>query len=81
MWVAPTHRRRGVGRGLVDAVIAWTQDTGGSDVGLWVTRGNSAAEQLYESMGFTATGERQRLPSDPSKEEARMVRSIREPAI
>jgi ribosomal protein S18 acetylase RimI-like enzyme len=77
MWVAPTHRRSGVGRALVDAVIAWTQETGGSDVGLWVTRGNSAAEHLYQSMGFIPTGERQPLPSDPSKEETRMVRPIR----
>jgi ribosomal protein S18 acetylase RimI-like enzyme len=76
MWVAPTHRRSGVGRALVDAVIAWVQETGGSEVGLWVTRGNSAAEHLYQSMDFTPTGERQPLPSDPSKEETRMVRPI-----
>ncbi len=77
MWVAPMHRRRGVGRALVDAVIAWTQETGGSDVGLWVTRGNSAAEHCTNRWASLATGERQPLPSDPSKEETRMVRAIR----
>ena len=76
MWTSPTHRRSGVGRALIEAVIAWAEETGGTHVGLWVTVGNTAAESLYQSMGFVPTGERQVLPSDPSKDEARMDRSL-----
>jgi GNAT superfamily N-acetyltransferase len=72
MWTAPSARRRGVGRALVDAVIDWA---GGEDVSLWVTRGNDPARRLYESMGFVETGEYQPLPSDPCKDEVRMIRA------
>ena len=76
MWVAPAHRRDGVGRALVDEVMAWARATGAYTIALWVTRGNTAAEQLYHSMGFTPTGESQPLPSDPSRAEDRMVRPL-----
>jgi ribosomal protein S18 acetylase RimI-like enzyme len=72
MWVAPSHRRRGIGRALVDAVLRWTVDVGGTSVALWVTRGNTPAEELYRSLGFEATGEFKPLPSDPCEEELRM---------
>lgn len=76
MWVAPRLRRRGVGRALLEAVVTWAGETRGSEVALWVTCGNTPAEDLYRSMGFIPSGERQSLPSDPSKTEARMVRSL-----
>ena len=59
MWTAPEVRRRGLGRLLVGAVIDWAAETGAASVGLWVTRGNSPAQLLYESMGFRETGEYQ----------------------
>jgi len=73
MWAAPSTRRSGVGRLLVQAVIDWAIDTGSSSVGLWVTRGNEPAQRLYQSIGFRVTGEHQPLPSDPCKDEVRMV--------
>jgi ribosomal protein S18 acetylase RimI-like enzyme len=76
MWVAPRFRRRGVGRALIEAVITWAE-TDGAEVALWVTCGNTPATNLYQSMGFLSTGEQKSLPSDPSKTEARMVRSLR----
>jgi GNAT superfamily N-acetyltransferase len=79
MWVAPAGRRRGVGRQLVEAVVAWAADTDSDAVGLWVTRGNAPAEALYLALGFVATGEDQALPSDPAKEEIRMTRSALTP--
>lgn len=72
MWVAPPHRRAGIGRQLVDAVIGWARETDAPSVNLWVTSGNDRAVSLYESTGFRATGEHQPLPSDPSKDELRM---------
>ena len=72
MWTAPGQRRRGTGRGLVEAVLGWAAATGANGVSLWVTEGNAAALGLYESCGFTLTGERQPLPSDLSRIELRM---------
>lgn len=80
MWVAPSLRRRGVGRALLEAVITWAEETPGAEVALWVTCGNTPAENLYRSMGFVLTDKRKSLPSDPSKTEAWMVRSRRETA-
>lgn len=73
MWTAPEVRRCGLGRLLVGAVIDWAADTAAASVGLWVTRGNAPAQLLYESMGFSETGEYQPLPSDPCADEVRMV--------
>lgn len=73
MWTAPEVRRTGAGRLLVRAVIDWAAETGASSVGLWVTRANSPAQLLYESMGFRETGEYQPLPSDPCADEIRML--------
>lgn len=49
MWVAPQARRRGVGRALVDAVVA---EAGGRAVVLRVMAGNAAAVQAYRAAGF-----------------------------
>lgn len=72
-WVAPAARRRGIGRQLLQAVVDWARDTSASAVQLWVTRGNDPAHRLYIEMGFVETGEHQPLPSDPCKDEIRMV--------
>jgi GNAT superfamily N-acetyltransferase len=73
VWAAPEVRRTGVGRQLVGAVIDWATETGASTMGLWVTRGNNAAQVLYESIGFRETGAYQPLPSDPCADEIRMT--------
>lgn len=72
MWVAPSGRRRGTGRVLVDAVINWSRDTDAVAVELWVTRGNEPAATLYRSHGFDVTGDVALLPSDPCKDGLRM---------
>ncbi len=76
MWVAPRVRGRSVGALLVDAVVAWAVETNASTVALWVTCGNTPAERLYESTGFVATGDVQALPSDPTLDESRMLRTL-----
>jgi ribosomal protein S18 acetylase RimI-like enzyme len=80
MWTDPIVRRRGVGRALVEAVIDWARCGGAQSVQLWVTRGNTPAENLYRTIGFVETGEYQPLPSDPCKDEARMALSLSLPA-
>ena len=73
MWTAPQARRSGVARLLVGAVVDWSFADGSTEsVSLWVTRGNVAAQTLYESMGFRTVDEHRPAPSDPCRSEIRM---------
>ena len=72
MWTAPTVRRLGVGRDLVDAALAWARTAGATAVELWVTTGNDPAQRLYESFGFAEIGVTQPHPNDPCASETRM---------
>ena len=57
MWVAPTHRRLGVGDLLLQAVIVWAQTMKVRRVVLSVTSGDSPACRLYMRAGFKPVGE------------------------
>jgi len=57
MWVAPTRRRHGAGRALLDAALAWARTAGAHTIVLDVTSGNNDAVRLYERVGFIPTGE------------------------
>ena len=61
MWVAPTHRGRGVGQKLLEAVFAWGSAQNAASLELGVTRGDSPARRLYERAGFKPLGEPQPL--------------------
>jgi GNAT superfamily N-acetyltransferase len=69
-------RGSGVAAELVEAVLGWAADCGARTIALWVTKGNVRAQRFYERMGFTLTGDTQPLPSDPCKDELRMVRKL-----
>lgn len=56
MWVAPEARGAGVGRRIVEAVLAWARDAGHDALALWVNEENASALRLYESCGFRLTG-------------------------
>jgi ribosomal protein S18 acetylase RimI-like enzyme len=58
MWVAPEARRGGVGRALLDAVIAWAVQRGARRLVASVTEGNDGAARLYAAAGFVPTGAR-----------------------
>lgn len=79
MWTAPSARGAGVARRLVETVLEWAQASSATRVALWVTRGNEPAQRLYRSMGFVETGDHQPLPSDPCKDELRMMLRLRPP--
>lgn len=51
--VSPTHRREGVGSGLLDAGITRLQENGAISVSLEVRRENQPARALYRQFGFT----------------------------
>src|ERR1700722_5517306 len=76
MYVRPGARGRGVGDALVATVLDWASKRNATTVHLWVTDTNAAARALYERCGFTLTGERQQLPSDPTVGEVAMSRTL-----
>jgi GNAT superfamily N-acetyltransferase len=51
LYVAPDHRRRGIGRDLLEAVLAWGRARGCAEAQLSVLTENPA-RKLYESLGF-----------------------------
>jgi ribosomal protein S18 acetylase RimI-like enzyme len=77
MWVATEARGRGLGRKLVEAVIAWARERGAAAITLEVTDTERArpAAALYRSLGFAPTGERAPLDSDPALQTIVMTRS------
>ena len=55
--VARSARGRGVGRGLVEAALAWAVDIGFAGMQFnAVVEGNLAAEKLYADLGFVTVG-------------------------
>ena len=50
--VAPARRGQGLGRTLVDALLAWGQDGGAHTAYLSVMRDNAVALRLYAGRGF-----------------------------
>ena len=76
MWVAPTHRRTGTGRLLVDAIESWARRTGAHTFQLMVTSNNLAAIPFYQRLGFTKTGRTEPYPHDPTVIEYEMSKPI-----
>jgi len=76
MWVAPTHRRKGVGRMLVDAVVAWARAQNVQGLWLLVTSNNDTAINFYQRLGFSLTGKTEPYRNDPSLLNYEMRRSI-----
>ena len=60
MMVAASHRRRGIGRALLDAAVGWARVAGVSKLELHVFPWNEPAIRLYEGFGFEREGLRRR---------------------
>jgi RimJ/RimL family protein N-acetyltransferase len=60
LMVAHGHRRRGVGKALLEAAVEWARSSGVSKLELHVFPHNEAAIKLYESFGFEREGYRRR---------------------
>ncbi|HWG14667.1 MAG TPA: GNAT family N-acetyltransferase [Streptosporangiaceae bacterium] len=76
MWVRPQARGRQVGSALAEAIVERARRGQQAQVHLWVTESNKPALRLYERCGFSPTGERQPLPSDPALMELAMARAV-----
>ena len=66
--VAATVRRRGIGRALVDFVIANAADAGAVVVFLEVRESNAAASALYGARGFAEVARRRRYYRNPQED-------------
>ena len=55
MWVRPAHQGQGIGRRLLDAVVAFIRTQGARETFLGVAEGNEPARRLYETYGFVET--------------------------
>ncbi len=56
LMVAISHRRRGVGRTLLEQAVAWARDAGVRKLELHVFPWNEPAIRLYETFGFEREG-------------------------
>jgi RimJ/RimL family protein N-acetyltransferase len=56
--IAASHRRRGIGRALLEQATAWARDAGVRKLELHVFPWNEAAIALYEAFGFEREGVR-----------------------
>jgi len=60
MMVAASHRRRGIGRSLLETAVDWARETGVRKLELHVFPWNEPAIRLYEDFGFEREGLRRR---------------------
>jgi RimJ/RimL family protein N-acetyltransferase len=60
MMVAASHRRRGIGRKLLEAAVSWARAAGVEKLELHVFPWNEPAIRLYEDFGFEREGLRRR---------------------
>ncbi|WP_306587410.1 ribosomal protein S18-alanine N-acetyltransferase [Hafnia paralvei] len=72
--VAPTQQRKGLGRGLLEALISDLEEKGIVTLWLEVRDSNRAAIALYESLGFNEVSVRRHYyPAADGREDARIM--------
>lgn len=71
--VDPAHRRKGIGRALLQKVIEEARGNGSTRVTLEVRKSNEAAQRLYHSLGFVARGIRRGYYSDDGEDALAMT--------
>jgi len=66
--VAPAARRKGVGKRLLDGLLAAARESNSTAVFLEVRDSNTSARALYEKAGFKQTGHRPSYYTSPSED-------------
>jgi ribosomal-protein-alanine N-acetyltransferase len=66
--VASAARRKGVGKRLLDTLLAHAMSTNSDTVFLEVRESNTTARSLYESRGFHETGRRKSYYTNPQED-------------
>ena len=70
---SPDHRRRGVGRSLMDATLCWAREKKCKLATLELRKSNEAALQLYKSLSFKQVGVRRKYYVDEGEDAIVMV--------
>ena len=68
MFVSPQSRRQGIGRMLLDTVLAWAHDLRATEIRLEVRASNARALGLYRQCGFAIAGRRPGYYVDPPED-------------
>jgi [ribosomal protein S18]-alanine N-acetyltransferase len=66
--VAPTARRKGLGKRLLQHLLSVARETNSDSVFLEVRESNTAARGLYEEAGFAQTGRRKAYYTSPPED-------------
>ena len=72
IWVAPTHRNRGVSRSLLNRMIEIARRAGLTHLWLWVLEDNLLARRVYARLGFAWTEERKPIDLHGRRHELRL---------
>jgi ribosomal-protein-alanine N-acetyltransferase len=76
--VRPEFRRKGIGRQMMELLLAEAKDRGIVTVSLEVRVSNKAARELYKGLGFSVAGLRKKYYSN-NDEDALLMSKILEP--
>ncbi len=74
--VAPSWRRRGVGRSLLAAALAEAGQAGARQVFLEVRESNQGARAFYATLGFVESGRRRAYYRDPMEDALVLSRPV-----
>ena len=74
--VSPEHRRRGIGRLILDEMLKGAASSGAKTAYLEVRESNKAASALYESEGFTVVGRRKNYYKLPTEDAVIMAKVL-----
>lgn len=72
--VHPDHRRCGLGRRVLEAMLEEAERRGLTEISLEVRASNHAAISLYEQAGFSAVGRRRSFYKQPTEDALVMLR-------
>lgn len=72
--VMPLHRRKGIGKKLLESLIEFSNDSNLAFLSLEVRPSNLPAIKLYESFGFVSEGLRKNFYSNPREDGLIMTR-------
>jgi len=75
--VVPSVRRKGLGKQLLDSLLAAAHETCSTSVFLEVRESNAVARSLYEKAGFEQTGRRNSYYTNPPEDAIRYRRTLR----
>ena len=76
VFVSPPYRRSGLGQAVMEGIERWARGEKATATSLWVVDDNESARRFYESLGYRATRDRQKIDVPPVRWETRLVKSL-----